>query len=460
MKATFFKKGIFCFLSGLWTIEYEINMKIKLYPVKKIVLIIYLFFVIYLPPLLKNGMIDKVMLALSVFYIFVNLGNAIKMINIRENKRILLLCIILLAYSLIISLVNSIINGSGSYFDRPVEIIIFMIYFFCEAAAITVYCKKNKITSEEFLKLLVIVGLIQSIFVFASFFSSEIRSKLLGLISQNASYSRIKESISAGHYTALRRNYGFADTLYDRFGYICSILCAVSFNLGLYKKKWGYYTVSLIFVFCTLVNARSGVVLCVIAMIVSGTIFFIYNNGSAKTALRLVGLVFTVCVIIVVFLHILQQYAPDTYEWVESGLGSFFEVSDALADSSETDFYISSETWFFPDIFGFIFGTARDPHYTIGRSTDNGYVEQIWHIGIIGLLLSVNLFVGSIKRTSRTCTSQLEQSVLYTMIVLILVYMVKLFAFKNVAGTFIILSYCFLLNSLYATNPDRLFESN
>lgn len=460
MEAIFSKKGISCPLDDLWTIEYEINMKIKLYPVKNIVLIIYLFFVIYMPPLLKNGMINRVMLVLSAFYVFLNLGHAIKMINIRGNKRILLLCIILLAYSLVISAVNSTINGSGSYFDRPEEIIIFMIYFFCEAAAIAIYCKKNEITSENFLKILVIVGLIQSIFVFASFFSSGIRTKLLSLISKNASYSRIKEAISAGHYTALRRNYGFADTLYDRFGYTCSVLCAVAFNLGLYKKKWGYYIASLIFVFCALVNARSGVVLCVIAMIVSGIIFFIYNNGSAKTALRFVGLVFAVCFVIVAFLHILKQYAPDTYEWVESGLGSFFKVSDAITDSSETDFYISSETWFFPDILGFIFGTARDPYYTIGRSTDNGYVEQIWYIGIIGLLISINLFVGSIKRTSRVCISQLERSILYTMIVLILVYMVKLFAFKNIPGTFIILSYCFFLNSLYANNPNGLVKSN
>lgn len=435
-------------------------MKRKLYPVKKIILIIYLFFVIYMPPLLENGMIEKVMLVLSILYILVNLGKSTKIINIKENKRILLLCIILLAYSLIISSINSIINGNGNFFNKPAEIIIFMIYFFCEATAIAVYCKKNEITSEAFIKLLIFVGLIQAIFVFASFFSSEIRSKLLSLISQNASYSRIKESISAEHYTALRRNYGFADTLYDRFGYTCSILCAVSFNLGLYKKKWGYYIASLIFVFCTLVNARSGVVLCVIAMIVSGLLFFFYNNGSAKSVLRLVGLVFIVCIVIVAFLHILQQYAPDTYEWMESGLGSIFEFSNALTDNNEMDFYISSETWFFPNIFGFIFGTARDPSYIIGRSTDNGYVEQIWYIGIIGLLISINLFVGSIKRTSRTCTSQLERSVLYTMIILILVYMVKLFAFKNIAGTFIILSYCFLLNSLYTTHPNKVRESN
>lgn len=433
--------------------NYRITLGTKTLPrLKNIIFVIYLFFIIYMPPLLKNGMIDRVVLAVTALYVLLNINHMLSLFSIRENRRMLCLSFILLLYSLIVSIINLVLNGgSGDYFKRPMVIITFIVYFFFLAGAVTIYCKKNKITSEEFLKILVLVGIIQAVFVFTSFFSSGIRSELLNLIAKNASNNRVTASISASHYTALRRNYGFADTLYDRFGYTCSILCAISFNLGLYKKKWSYYIASLIFVFSTLINARSGVVLCVIAMTISSVIFFLHNKEFGKMV-KLIVFIGVAIILSILALRILQRYAPDTYEWMSIGLGSFFGDSELTTGGNSTNFYLSSETWFFPDLFGLIFGTARDPYYTLGRSTDNGYVEQIWNIGLIGLTISMVLFVGSIKRTLRKCSTDLEKGVLYAMIVLILLYMIKLFAFKNIGGTYIILGYCFLMNSLYVTN--------
>lgn len=423
--------------------------------IKNIFFIIYLFFVIYMPPLLKNGNIDRVMLILSSIYVLININHMLGLFKVRENRRMVWLSLVLLLYSFIVSLVNSLINSdSGEYFNRPMMIITFMVYFFIIASTITIFCKKNNISSEKFLKMLVVVGLIQAIFVFASFFSASIRTELLQLIAKNASDSRITASISASHYTALRRNFGFADTLYDRFGYICSVLCAISFNLGLYKKKWFYYIASLIFIFSTLVNARSGVVLCVIGMIVSSIVFFIHNK-EFKKIIRLLVFIGIAIIVCISALGILQRYSPSTYEWMSIGLGSFLGNSDLATGGNNTEFYLSSETWFFPDLFGLIFGTARDPYYTLGYSTDNGYVEQIWNIGLIGLIISMSLFVGCIKRTLNKSKNILEKGVLWSMIALILLYMVKLFAYKNVGGTYIILGYCLLMNSLYSINNKR-----
>ncbi len=436
--------------------NYKVNMGNKLLPKSNnIIFTIYLFFVIYMPPLLKNGNIDRAVLIISVLYVLLNANHMLSLFKTRENRRVVWLNLLLLLYSFIISLVNSLINSdSGEYFQRPMVIITFILYFFIIAGTITIYCEKNRITSEKFLKILVVVGLIQAVFVFASFFSSGIRSELLSLIAKNASDVRISDAIKASHYTALRRNYGFADTLYDRFGYTCSVLCAISFNLGLYKKKWGYYIASLIFVFSTLINARSGVVLCVTAIIVSSIMFFIHNK-EFKKVIRLIGFVGMAIIVCIGVVGILRRYTPDTYEWMKIGLGSFFGYSELAVGGNSTDFYMSSETWFFPDLFGFIFGTARDPYYTLGRSTDNGYVEQIWNIGVIGLTISIILFVGSIKRALRKCSSDLEKGVLYAMMCLMLLYMVKLFAFKNIGGTYIISGYCFLLNSLYMIDTDQ-----
>jgi len=424
--------------------------------IKNIIFIIYLFFIVYMPPLLKGGMIDRVMLVISVLYTVINIKHALYVINVKENKRMLLLSLILLIYSFLISILNHAIgNNHVNYYERPISIIIFIVYFFFIATSITIYCKKNSIVSETFLKMLVIIGLIQAFFVFSSLFFPEVRVYLLNMIEENASDVKIAESLSANHFTALRRNFGFADTLYDRFGYTCSILCGISFNLGLYKEKWGYYIASLIFVFSTLLNARSGVVLCVVAILLSSIIFFI-NNRNSKNIIKLLSFIIVAVIAFAVALSVLEQYSPDTYEWMSIGLSSFIGDTSQVARSADgTEFYLSNETWFFPDFFGLILGTALDPYYTLGYSTDNGYVEQIWNIGIIGLLISLFLFVGSIKHTLKICSSNIERGVLYIMIALILLYMIKLFAFKNIGGTYIILGYCFLLNSLYTVDSKK-----
>lgn len=435
--------------------DYRIAMGTKSYSLcesKNIIFIIYLFFVIYLPPILKDGMIDRVILVVSACYVLININLMIKILGVKENRRMSCLTAILFAYSLLISMINSVINSSNSnsnFYGKPLDTFVFSIYFFTIAGTIAIYCIKNKVDTEGFLKMLVFVGLIQAVLVFASFFSSSIRTEFLNLISQNASDNRIADSVYYGHYTALRRNYGFADTLYDRFGYTCSILCAISFNFGLYKKKWLYYSASLIFVFCTLVNARSGVVLCVLAMITSMLIFFVHNNKVNKL-IKLFGFIVLAVFIFICSLGVLQQYSPETYKWVNEGLGFFWGASSQVSNETGMGFYLTSDFWILPDFFGFIFGTARDPYRQIGQSTDNGYIKQIWYIGIIGLIISMKLFIGTIIRARKKCPSNMEKSIICTMLVLILVYMVKLLAFKNIGGTYIILGYCFLLNSIHA----------
>lgn len=424
--------------------------------IKNFIFIIYLFFVIYLPPLLKDGMIDRVILFASVCYVLFNINLMIKILSVKENKRMFGLTFVLFVYSLLISMVNSVVDNSNSdFYGRPIGTFIFGIYFFTIAGAMVIYCIKNKVDTESFLKMLVFVGLIQAVFIFASFFSPSIRTELLNLISQNASDDSIAASLYYGHYTALRRNYGFADTLYDRFGYTCSIMCAISFNFGLYKNKWLYYIASLIFIFCTLVNARSGVILCVLAMIASMLIFFVHNNNVNKM-IKLIGFVVLAIFVFIYGLSILQQYSPETYEWVNAGLGVFLGDSSQASSEAGMGFYLTSDYWILPhDFFGSVFGTARDPYHQIGQSTDNGYIEQVWYIGIIGLIISLKLFIGSIIRVRTKCPSNMEKSVIYAMLVIILVYTVKLLPFKNIGGTYIILGYCFLLNSISAFSSTQ-----
>lgn len=191
---------------------------------------------------------------------------------------------------------------------------------------------------ESLIDYIINVGVIESIFGIAAFFSPAIKSLLNGITIANSRSEKIVHAVG----TATFRNYGIASTLFDSFGFGMSIMALLALYIAL-KGNPRYYVYFAMISFVASINARTSMVLIAVgsAIIVLGQ--------SAKTAKAIAG---KIVIILFAFLalSLISSYVEQgiaNAQWLSTGID---EIKALFTGRQTTGTFIAIfRDTYFPD---------------------------------------------------------------------------------------------------------------
>ncbi len=411
---------------------------------KKIFLIIYIFVFVYNPPLIKGIDLERILAILSVIYIFLNYGVCIQIWKQNVIRKFFIRGLGVCMYAVLCVLINMMIRGNtfSDYSSSLIGLILSVFYSVIFGLTILIVCRKEKIESREICLIFCVTILIQAMLAILAFVFPDIRTFFTETISHN-----LGENSKIGRYVldiSSKRNYGFANNLYDMIGYSTSLAVALSFNLALYKEK-KYYIFTILFLFIPFLNTRTGILLSFFAIVLSICIFVFYEKSAKQFGRLIVGLILGVALIFM-FISYMSSNAINTYNWMISGLQSTY----GLLGGTTSDYYsiaFTADFWRLPNVVESIFGTGMTSAVASGNATDVGYINMIWQYGIIGLLMSLLLYTYPARILLKKTVDIRYKPVMVCFMLVFILYLIKLSAFRHIGGTYllVILPFAMLL---------------
>ena len=351
----------------------------------KCYLVGYIFWFLFAPPLFPgiNPSIILAVFSLSmiVFRYRKEVGRIIK------DGRFKKVCIFIISY-IIIYLIswalslrfdNEDVYGNG-VINLYSILLNFGVTFICALYLIS-YCLKRKINRIEIIKYFVYAGALQLAIALNTLVSPEFKQWTL-----EAMMKETNEALLKSTWLTERRFYGFSNNLLDLFGFGIGILAILPLYYATIKEKKLFALWSPVLLILSILNARTGLVIYAIGIIV-WTISLMVNGK-----LNIAKIFLTIPAIIIGLFAsywIVNAYSPGTIEWIKTDISSFFDdntIGTASAINSE-------EFWTFPTGSDLIIGTGHNisaySEYRVSGDvySDNGYVNEIWKVGIIGLII-------------------------------------------------------------------------
>ncbi len=352
----------------------------------KLPLIIYMFLLLFAPPILKDINILLILFLFSFFVIIMKYRKELKeIIKSKHIKKILGLLFVYYIYYFGVIVINGIITNDWHFYNYLIStysmVLVFPIITVC-ATHIVLYIRKNNISFNELIKLIIISGLIQSFFTLLAFLFPAVKEVLVKIM-----YNNTGEQLYLNKYHIERRCFGFANNLLDSFGFGTGIIAVLPLFYSINNsKKWLISVPFLLMV--PLVNSRTGLLIFAIGFvfwiiyIIKNRMFGKYRNIFILAAL----LAFT-------FLILVNMLSPKTMRWIINDFSSFFTDKKGTAD-----ILFGADFWRLPSIVKCIFGAGLivaghgGLKGILGFTSDVGYINEIWKTGIIGVILLLFTF--------------------------------------------------------------------
>ena len=316
------------------------------------------------------------------------------------------------------------------------HITLVFIHIWIGIVFISTLIKNSFITYKQFIDSIVYSGLIQFIFVILAFIFPKIREFFQILIFL---FSKSETNMLATLKTNEYRGFGFADSLFDSFGYRLSLVYIVSFSEYMESKNKFYLFSSLFIFFASLLNARTGVLLSIISTIIILVFYF-----PCLKLKRIVKFTFISLMLLLIVIPIVLNYLPErVYEWQAKGLNDTYillselKIQGVYYDILKDDIVIPNN---------YVFGEGGLPGCFGYEGLDNGYIKELWFFGIIGLILfnlAVVLFFLNIILHRRNIYSK---TISICFIVTYMLFLIKLYPLSMGGSNYIIYSIPLLAN--------------
>ena len=232
---------------------------------------------------------------------------------------------------------------------------------------------KLKIKEEEVVRIVFVSGLIECFFVILSFAFPEVRHFFATLI------QKYSDNISVIQYTqyVTIKGFGFAENLYDIFGYVTAFITTIVFTWGISRNSKAYIWGAIVLLAIQPLNSRTGLVLSAVCMIIVSICYF--KRVFIKYFLWLV-------LFGVISYFVFVQFIPDNMaKYITNGLQDIFNLMIA---GRRTGFFedIASQN-VYPD--NVIFGEGASPEALGVGNVDYGYLQCMWRYGIIGTFIMI-----------------------------------------------------------------------
>lgn len=283
--------------------------------------------------------------------------------------------------------------------------------------AVYIIYGSNGMNIDNFICDILNAAIIEFILVLISFLFPTIRSIFLETMIKNSSSEIIAEAIQQDKNM---RCYGFADNLYDSFGYITSLIISLTFLRGLERRKTSFLLISFALLIMPLLNTRSGLLLSFVAITIICVCYVDIKNIPLLIGLGL-G-IFFVCVLLI-------KYLPaNLKEWIDRGVKETVTLVSGGGAEGTYGEILGADLQYPKDVF---WGVGYSPEVLNMKGIDSGYVQCIWRFGLIGtlaLFFGILYYIFTFISASK---SKQERVALIVLLVIFSLYMFKLYGVGN-----------------------------
>lgn len=351
---------------------------------KKILLIIYGFYVIYLPnflaisPLLRVSIVSTFLLLVNILVLNRKLREYMKFVKI-----IPVFCIY---FSLIIYIgIIAALNGLP-IFENIQEEFSFIIYAL-NILALLIYHRKVYGSEKEIGQFLILIGLIQTAIIFLMLLIPSFKDFAVLIYSNGDELDYGLQSILGF------RIYGIGSSYTVMLPLLQGIFAVLSlFFYDKYEEN-KYIVYSLILIFSSVFNARTPVFIYIVILIAYLVKWSVNRWNLGKTS-----------ALILLFLsaltagRIISKTNADSFKWITSG---FEDLSNFLFKKEITGNFnaLAGSQVFFPEKWTILFGigstvAGKKGDALVGQGSDIGYINH-WFKG--GLIYVVILYITHIR---------------------------------------------------------------
>ena len=283
--------------------------------------------------------------------------------------------------------------------------------------------KENQISVDQFTDYMLIAGMLQFLCALLALIFPGVRDLFLQIMSANTDGS-VQSSV-LGKFDDDRRCYGFAANLFDSIGYVTAFLASIAIIKAISRGGIKYFVIFLCFVFFNILNTRTGVLLTLVSLIVTGLYFFRFN---AKSIFKYGVIIVALFVIGVYTILVLPE---SNLVWVESGWNA---VSALVFDQEATGIFATLLYLHFNFPKDIVFGDGTMPDNLFFVVSDIGYINCIWRYGVLGTILLfggvIYFFIVYYKKQAK---KELKCFVLCSMVIFF-IYLIKLFSLYNIGA--------------------------
>lgn len=354
------------------------RIKVKKSSIYNLLQSVMFFLIIFNPPFLPILSFTIIFTLVSIIYCFVFERDAIAMIMNPCIRRWLKIFIVFYVYYCMVSVISM---TGNSWPTNPIEIFmrsmvsVISLFFVPAFLCLTVFRRGRGV--EELTELIINAGVIEALFGIAAFINPGVKSFLNGITIANSKSAVIRAAVS----NAFFRNYGIASTLFDTFGFGMSIIALITLHKALAGKS-KYFLFFLMITFVACINARTSMVL-----IAGGAAIIIFSKAERT---RKVAITKSIIILTALFFLITVKTYLDSgnanAQWISMGIG---EIKALMVGREKTGIFLTlSKELYIPDNpFHIIFGTGLTPEQAILKTSDVGYIQNLWSFGVVGSLL-------------------------------------------------------------------------
>lgn len=312
-------------------------------------------------------------------------------------------------------------------------------------------CQKYNVQVNTILRMILYATMLQAVLAILAYAIPEVKNIFISIMQANNWSERWTTNNAAG-----QRMNGFAKSLFDTFGYGMGILASVPFILA-YRTSNLKYLLALPFILLAiLINARTGLVIFGVVAALFLLLFLRHNRQFSRYRSNILVLVVLLLAIVPIGISSVTSYVSSgsnfsdrTMDDIDSYI-EFIQTGGAYTGSygGQADILFSDSFWTLPtNKLQLFVGTGVSVYGSSSPfefSSDVGYVNAVWYMGLIGLIIFHVTFLWYLWISSRH--KKYWRTFAAAAIVSVLVFQVKGSAFWSanlgISATILLLALC------------------
>lgn len=354
----------------------------------KIGLIIFIFFMLYYPPVFSiNWIFITSIVAILLLFILKTRGSKIYI------PKTIIKFIVFLILEVLVQTIITLICGYSII--SSIKVFIYFIALIPSLLLILNICIKEDIRTNRLINLILIVSLIQSFLSVIAYLNIDFQNWF------------VEEMIEYGYgdtrfsQLAAFRLYGVATQLSFTTPIVQTFLSLITIFLGLIISK-KYYIFSPFLLFSAIINARISIIMFGVGLFIMliYIMFSEFKDNYLKRFFKVILMTFATLILILLLMSIISY---DNFKWLVNGTLNAFGINvDTSATYPIGDYFFNMKQYLLPNGVNLFIGTGSITGTPdIAYSTDIGYVNNIWKYGLFGtiILYSVLLkFIYNVKK--------------------------------------------------------------
>ena len=304
-------------------------------------------------------------------------------------------------------------------------------------------CDDYTFDENDVLRMLMIVTLLQFVCVTLALIFPEVRAYFNSFAIRNSYSARLAQLALASSLGRIDRSYGLSNNLFDSFGYITAILICIMFIVGMERNDSKIKVASILMILIPLVNARTGIFLVILGMIIGSAFYLDY-----RTLLKNIGIVILA---VIAFLLVVRRLPESMVSWLTSGL---VETQAIISGSGNIGVYskIFGTDLVYPS--SILLGGGGLPKDLISYGVDNGYINSLWNFGLIGTILLLAGYFNMFRMSYTSSNEKINKAISVVIGAIFFFYLFKVYSLDNFGGIVLVFGVITVILTRNEKNSD------